>query len=102
MNKYIYALGFFDGVHLGHQQLLHACCRLAEEHGCKTAAITFDRHPKSLFTENPTVLISSVTDRKLLLNRYGIGFELKESYFNEAIKNCRGCEVESHQPTLFG
>ena len=72
MNKYIYALGFFDGVHLGHQQLLRACCRLAEEHGCKTAAITFDRHPKSLFTENPTVLISSVPDRKLLLNRYGI------------------------------
>ena len=73
MNKYIYALGFFDGVHLGHQQLLKACCRLAEENGCSTAAITFDRHPKSLFTEKPTVLISTIPDRKLLLSRYGIG-----------------------------
>ena len=72
MKKYIYALGFFDGVHLGHQQLLKECCHLATEHSCSTAAITFDRHPKSLFTENPTVLISSVQDRKLLLNRYGI------------------------------
>ena len=72
MKKYIYALGFFDGVHLGHQQLLKACCALAEEHGCSTAAITFDRHPKSLFTDNPTVLISTIPDRKLLLNRYGI------------------------------
>ena len=72
MKKYIYALGFFDGVHLGHQQLLHACCALAAEHGCGTAAITFDRHPKSLFTRTPTVLISTIPDRKLLLNRYGI------------------------------
>ena len=72
MNKYIYALGFFDGVHLGHQELLKACCCLAAEHGCKTAAITFDRHPKSLFTDTPTVLISAIPDRRLLLNRYGI------------------------------
>ena len=72
MKKYIYALGFFDGVHLGHQQLLTECCRLAKEHGCSTAAITFDRHPKSLFTDKPTVLISTIPDRKLLLQRYGI------------------------------
>ena len=72
MKKYIYALGFFDGVHLGHQELLRQCCRLAEQCGCSTAAITFDRHPKSLFTQTPTVLISSVPDRKLLLSRYGI------------------------------
>ena len=72
MKKYIYALGFFDGVHLGHQELLARCCSLAEEYGCHTAAITFDRHPKSLFADAPTVLISTVPDRKLLLRRYGI------------------------------
>ena len=71
MKNYIYALGFFDGVHLGHQQLLKECCRMASEHGCSTAAITFDRHPKSLFTDTPTVLISTIPDRKLLLQRYG-------------------------------
>ena len=71
MKNYIYALGFFDGVHLGHQQLLKECCRMASEHGCSTAAITFDRHPKSLFTDTPTVLISTIPDRKLLLRRYG-------------------------------
>lgn len=72
MKNYIYALGFFDGVHLGHQQLLKECCRLANENGCSTAAITFDRHPKSLFTATPTVLISTIPDRKLLMERYGI------------------------------
>lgn len=72
MNNYIYALGFFDGVHLGHQELLKTCCDLARAHGCRTAAITFDRHPKSLFTNTPTVLISTIPDRELLLQRYGI------------------------------
>ena len=74
MKKYIYALGFFDGVHLGHQKLLKECVRLATEYGCATAAITFDRHPKSLFTDTPTVLISTIPDRELLMKRYGIDF----------------------------
>lgn len=72
MKKRIYALGFFDGVHLGHQKLLSRCLQLATEYHCGTAAITFDRHPKSLFRETPTVLISTVPDRELLLKRYGM------------------------------
>lgn len=72
MTKKIYALGFFDGVHLGHQALLTACCRMAGEKGCETAAITFDRHPQALFTEQPPKLISTVADREMLLRRYGI------------------------------
>ena len=72
MKKKIYALGFFDGVHLGHQKLLSQCVQLATEYNCATAAITFDRHPKSLFSEKPTVLISTIPDRELLLKRYGM------------------------------
>ena len=34
-NKSIYALGFFDGVHLGHQALLRACRELADRQGCQ-------------------------------------------------------------------
>ena len=30
MKNTIYALGFFDGVHLGHQALLEACRKLAD------------------------------------------------------------------------
>ena len=72
MKKRIYALGFFDGVHLGHQKLLTRCVQLATEYGWGTAAITFDRHPKSLFAQSPTVLISTVPDRELLLKCYGM------------------------------
>lgn len=70
--KQIFALGFFDGVHLGHQALLSACRELAQQLGCGTAAITFDAHPKSLFSKNLPGLISTTRDRELLLNAYGI------------------------------
>ena len=65
-------LGTFDGVHLGHQALLSACRELAQQLGCGTAAITFDAHPKSLFSKNLPGLISTTRDRELLLNAYGI------------------------------
>ena len=69
--KRMFALGFFDGVHLGHQALLKECCALATEMNCGTAAITFENHPKSLFA-GPVPLISTVRDRQQLLHRYGI------------------------------
>lgn len=72
-NKRIFALGFFDGVHLGHQALLGQCVRLAGELDCQAAAITFDRHPMSLFSDHVPPLINSVRDRERLLRRYGIG-----------------------------
>lgn len=70
--KSIYALGFFDGVHLGHQALLRECCRLARELNMTPCAISFQRHPMSLFTQEPPLLISSVADREALLRRYGM------------------------------
>ena len=72
-DKRIFALGFFDGVHLGHQALLAECCRLAAALDVQAAAITFLSHPQSLFLKDPPLLISTDRDRELLLRRYGIG-----------------------------
>lgn len=72
-DKRIFALGFFDGVHLGHQALLCECVRLAKELDVQAAAITFLQHPQSLFTANSPPLINTDTDRDKLLRRYGIG-----------------------------
>lgn len=71
-DKRVFALGFFDGVHLGHQALLTECCRLAAQLDAQTAAITFDAHPQSLFSENVPGLINSAQDRQRLLRRYGM------------------------------
>ena len=74
MKKRIFALGFFDGVHLGHQALLRECAQLAAETGCEAAAITFDRHPRSLFLTTPPLLISTLPDRLRLLAAWGIQY----------------------------
>ena len=71
--KKIFALGFFDGVHLGHQALLKACCELAEQLQAQPCAITFQQHPQSLFVQEPPKLINTNSDRQRLLRRFGIG-----------------------------
>lgn len=70
--KRIFALGFFDGVHLGHQALLDECVRLARAMDVETAAITFESHPQSLFRSDVPPLLTTLQDRFRLLLRYGI------------------------------
>lgn len=77
MENRIYALGFFDGVHLGHQALLAQCCRLAREQSGLPCAITFDHHPRSLRTEAPP-LTGTLEDRLRLLR--GCGMERVEVF----------------------
>jgi riboflavin kinase/FMN adenylyltransferase len=43
------AIGKFDGVHLGHQQLFHELIEYSEDAGLAAAVFTFDRHPRTLF-----------------------------------------------------
>lgn len=67
MNKTIYALGFFDGVHIGHAALLSACRELAQEHGLRSGVVTFGSHPDTLVVGNTPRLINSPKDREWLL-----------------------------------
>ena len=71
MNKQtIFALGFFDGVHLGHQALLRTCCCLAQQHDMNAGAVTFSAHPDALVFGAPPVLINTPADREKLLREY--------------------------------
>ena len=70
--KKIYALGFFDGVHLGHQALLTECCRLAEENGCVAAAVTFTTHPDGLVFGKAPALLNTIEDKARILCTFGM------------------------------
>jgi riboflavin kinase/FMN adenylyltransferase len=41
------AIGFFDGVHLGHQQIIRQTVAGARQHESNSLVLTFDRHPNS-------------------------------------------------------
>lgn len=45
MGETALAIGKFDGVHLGHQQLIHELVTRAEEESLVPTVVTFDRHP---------------------------------------------------------
>lgn len=71
--KRVIALGFFDGVHIGHGALLRQVARRAEELGAVPAALTFDRPPKAMVGGAPVPLINTAEDRAWLMETlYGI------------------------------
>lgn len=39
------SVGFFDGVHRGHQSIIRRAVRQARDAGLRSAVVTFDRHP---------------------------------------------------------
>ena len=49
----VLALGFFDGVHLGHQKVIKTAKKIARERGLKLAVMTFDRQPKLMYQHHP-------------------------------------------------
>lgn len=70
--KTIFALGFFDGVHLGHQALLDACAKMSRERNAKPGVVTFAGHPDTLVAGKAQPLINTAADRERLLRRYGM------------------------------
>jgi riboflavin kinase/FMN adenylyltransferase len=46
--KVCLAIGFFDGVHLGHQQIIRQTISDARQHDSIAIVLTFDRHPNSI------------------------------------------------------
>jgi len=65
--KRVLALGFFDGVHRGHQALLHCCVKRGEEKGLRPAVFTFDRSPKEAVTGIPVPLLTTVEERTAIV-----------------------------------
>lgn len=71
--KRVIALGFFDGVHLGHGALLSRVGEVSRAAGLTPAAVTFDTHPDQLVMGSPVPLINSPADRaELMRSEYGI------------------------------
>lgn len=73
-NKRVIALGFFDGVHLGHAALLNRTLAVAKDKGLRPAVMTFDAHPDNLVAGREVVpLINSPEDRADIIRRiFGI------------------------------
>ena len=81
----VIALGFFDGVHLGHAALLRLTRRRADELGIPAAVLTFDTHPDTLVYHQPVPLINTLEDRKYLLKEKFSMDEVILAHFDRAM-----------------
>ena len=69
----VIALGFFDGVHIGHGALLRRAQERAKSLGCRSTALSYDTHPLQIITGSEVPLISTMSEREWLIKTlYGI------------------------------
>jgi len=72
----VVAIGVFDGVHRGHQEILRQTVREARSQGLTPVALTFDIHPTELFApQQSPPYIASLAQRVELLEEFGGGIE---------------------------
>jgi len=68
--KTVIALGFFDGLHLGHAALLKTAKQRAEQLSAEPAVLTFDIHPDTFVKNAAVELLNSAEDRKYIAKRF--------------------------------
>ena len=69
--KRVVALGFFDGVHRGHQAILRRAVELAAQKDMQAAVVTFENHPRAYVRGRAPDMISTFQRRYDLLQKHG-------------------------------
>ena len=83
--KIALALGFFDGVHIGHKKILNTLVQQARLKGIKSAVITFDENPANYFSNTKIPAIQSFKDKELIISSLGVDYlyELNFSLYKD-------------------
>ena len=81
------ALGNFDGVHKGHQELIARTVDKAKAEGLKSAVFTFSNHPKSFIPGGKEVKNIVYGEEKFsLIEKLGVDYMFSIE-FNEEVQN---------------
>ncbi len=77
------ALGFFDGVHLGHQAVIKIAVEQARSRGIVPAVVTFKDHPRALTRGNSPLLLTLIEQRLAIFESLGIEAALVLTFTEE-------------------
>ncbi|WEV70279.1 riboflavin biosynthesis protein RibF [Lactobacillus sp. ESL0785] len=73
-SKIVLALGFFDGVHRGHQHLIKLAAKTAQEKRLPLVVMTFDRHPKEVYQKAKVTYIDSAAEKAYKMEHLGVDY----------------------------
>lgn len=71
----VLAMGFFDGVHLGHQAVIKRAKEIAEARGLPLAVLTYDHHPKLVYAKlgpDENKYLTTTTRKMSLFEKLGV------------------------------
>lgn len=72
-NGCVLTIGNFDGVHLGHQQVIEALIKQAKELHCKSTVMVFEPQPQELFSpDTAPARLCRLRDKYTLLKSLGV------------------------------
>jgi riboflavin kinase/FMN adenylyltransferase len=73
-NKLVLTIGGFDGIHLGHQEIIRQVQEIAREISGITGLVTFHPHPAQLLHPEFPYLLTPLPEKLLLLTELGIDY----------------------------
>jgi riboflavin kinase/FMN adenylyltransferase len=83
----VLTIGMFDGVHLGHQEILKSIQSYANQHDLETALLTFEPHPRLFLNPNDDFKLLTLVDEKIeYLSQTDLDYLLIQN-FNEEFRN---------------
>lgn len=86
----VLSIGMFDGVHRGHQEIIHKINNIAQEMQWESAILTFTPHPRLVFNPNDNLKLLNTLDEKIyLLDKANIQ-NLFIQNFDENFRNISG------------
>lgn len=84
-NSRIVALGFFDGLHIAHAEIIKNTINKAKKENKISTLITFDKSPKEYFTKKKIKQVTPTKTKKTLLEKMGLE-ELYILEFNDELR----------------
>ncbi|MGH8897894.1 MAG: bifunctional riboflavin kinase/FAD synthetase [Egibacteraceae bacterium] len=80
----VVSIGFFDGVHRGHQTIIRRAVRQAQALGIRSAVVTFDRHPMEVVNPgSQPKLIMTLPRRAATLAAQGVDLVIVLAFTDE-------------------
>ncbi|PIF05001.1 MAG: riboflavin biosynthesis protein RibF [Draconibacterium sp.] len=106
VHKPIVTIGTFDGVHLGHREVILHLQEIARKYGGETVIFTFYTHPRLITAPDETNLrlLTTLPEKTALFERYGIDHlvvypfdkTFSELSYSEFVKNILVEKMKTH------